>query len=91
MPSCVETILEQGLRPVDCGAELEALPAVTRDAIRALPGVQPGFFDRACYGAALRAYDANTADLLTCLERVRLQMGPCAGKRAPQQNLPPKN
>jgi hypothetical protein len=30
-----------------------------------------------CEGAALRAYDANMADVLTCLERVRLQMAPC--------------
>lgn len=81
MPSCVETISEKGLRDVDCEAEFEALPAATRDAIRALPGVEPGFFDRACYGGALRAYDANTADLATCLERVRIQMAPCVGAK----------
>ena len=62
---------------MDCEAPFRALPGDAQDAIRALPGVEPGFFEGACYGAALRAYDANTADLLTCIERVRIQMGPC--------------
>lgn len=77
MPACVESISEQGLRPVDCETGFEALPEDIREAIKTLPGVEPGFFEKACYGAALRAYDANMADALTCIERVRIQMAPC--------------
>jgi len=77
LPACVAEILDKGLRPVDCQAGFETLPEATREAIKALPGLGEGFFEQACDGAALRAYDANTAGLVACLERVRIQMRAC--------------
>lgn len=52
IPSCVDTIIEYGLRPVNCGVN-------------------------ECKGEELRKYDANTADLLNCIERVQIQMREC--------------
>ena len=65
-------------------------PALTADAFRCVmpacvetittKGLRPVNCppDR-CEGEELRKFDANMADALTCLERVRIQMAPCVG------------
>lgn len=37
-----------------------------------------------CEGEELRRYDANMADALTCIERVRAQMAPCVDQAKAQ-------